>query len=162
MTPAVESLQAVLFDNSNTAQSLGAVILSTTNTKFASLLRVKGKSRRHISEVLTSVSLTKLTIKQMSNPDCCSRLIQCLKMIDWANKKTITQSRDKKALSRYMILSVDTSFGGYFRDWHYKFWVLWPQVVLILKKIPLSLWVNFYGNCAPRVLTELAHLVLSL
>lgn len=82
MTPAVESLQAVLFDNSNTAKSLGAVILFTTNTKFALLLRVKGKSRRHISEVLTSVSLTKLTIKPLSTPDCFSRLIQCLKIID--------------------------------------------------------------------------------
>lgn len=111
MTPAVENLQAVLFDNSNTAQSLGAVILFTTNTKFALLLSVKGKSRRHIS-FLTSVSLTELTIKQMSTPDCCSRLIQCLKIIDWANKVTITQSRDKKALSRYMIMSVDTSFGA--------------------------------------------------
>lgn len=82
MTPAVERLQAVLFNNSNTAQSLGAVILFTTKTKFALFLSVKGKSRRHISEVLTSVSLTKLTIKQMSTPDCCSRLIKCLKIID--------------------------------------------------------------------------------
>lgn len=42
MTPAVESLQAVLFDNSNTAESLGVVILITTNTN----VKCKGEEQK--------------------------------------------------------------------------------------------------------------------